>query len=339
MNEGINEAANRPDEPSPNRTVRLESTQQPLAPHAAPTPHAAPAEQRQIEDLVQALSNPKHRAHRTAVDELVALGPAAVPALNAALSPDRPWLMAYRSAEALAQIGDGRATGALTNTVLRHPNSNVRWSAVQALSEIGDARSINALRRVARNDRGKTSWGEAVADTAQQALDRLQSRSIVLRFWEPLKTIVTAAAMFAALAFAYNQIQDLRREIRTPARPVAVLTPEEQTATAQAAEVAAASPTATPAPPTATPAPASPAANGVTGRVTVDSNFRNEPAIRPETLAGVVANGTDVQVLGRSGDWYRVRLQDNREGWITAIQVNVPNPNDVPQIQATATSN
>lgn len=208
MNEGINEAANRPDEPSSNRTVRLESTQQPLAPHAAPTPQAAPADQRQIEDLVQALSNPKHRAHRTAVDELVALGPAAVPALNAALGPDRPWLMAYRSAEALAQIGDGRATGALTNTVLRHPNSNVRWSAVQALSEIGDSRSIMALRRVARNDRGKTSWGEAVSDTAQQALDRLQSRSIFLRFWDPLKTILTAAAMFAALAFAANEIQD-----------------------------------------------------------------------------------------------------------------------------------
>jgi hypothetical protein len=339
MNERINEAANRPDEPSPNRTVQLDGTQQPLAPHAAPVPHAAPADQRQIEDLVQALSNPKHRAHRTAVDELVALGPAAVPALNMALSPERPWLMAYRSAEALSQIGDGRATGALTNTVLRHPNSNVRWSAVQALSEIGDSRSIMALRRVARNDRGKTSWGEAVSDTAQQALDRLQSRSIFLRFWEPLKTILTAAAMVLALAFAYNQIQDLRREIRTPARPVAVLTDAELTATAEANAQAAASPSAspTPAPPTATPAP--PSANGVTGRVTVDSNFRNEPAIRPETLAGVVTTGTDVQVLGRSGDWYRVRLQDNREGWITAIQVNVPNPNDVPQIQATATSN
>ena len=272
----------------------------------------------------------------------MALGPAAVPALSSALSPDRPWLMAYRSAEALAQIGDGRATGALTNTVLRHPNSNVRWSAVQALSEIGDSRSIMALRRVARNDRGKTSWGEAVSDTAQQALDRLQSRSIFLRFWDPLKTIFFAALMVGALAWAYNQIQDLRREIRTPARPVAVLTPEEQTATAQAqaqAEAAPASPTATPAPPTATPAP--PSANGVTGRVTVDSNFRNEPAIRPETLAGVVTTGTEVQVLGRSGDWFRVRLPapDNREGWITAIQVNVPNPNDVPQIQATATSN
>src|SRR4051794_25405867 len=76
-------------------------------------------------ELILALGDPNHPEHGQAVGELVAIGPSAVGALGAALSPDRPWLTSYRAAEALAQIGDGRASGALIGA-LRHPNSNVR---------------------------------------------------------------------------------------------------------------------------------------------------------------------------------------------------------------------
>jgi len=335
MNEGTNEALNRPDplpnnrpDPSPNRTVRLDGSQM-----------LQPVDPRQIDDLVQALGTPKHRAHRTAVDELVALGPAAVPALTGALGPDRPWLTAYRSAEALAQIGDGRATGALINA-LRHPNSNVRWSVVQALSEIGDSRSIMALRRVARDDRGKTSWGEAVSDTAQLALDRLQSRSIFLRLWEPLKTILVAAAMIAAVAWAANQVQNLFDEVRTPANAPAVLLPEELTATAAAEQLAESSPTPEPTPePTPAPSPSPSAAGviggvigGVTGRVTSAANVRSSPDSTNNTnVIGTAALGSEVQISGRNGNWYRVRLPGGQEGWISASLLNVPGGANIPQ--------
>jgi hypothetical protein len=317
MNEGTNEALNRPD-PSPNRTVKLEG---------GPTPQ--PADPRQIDDLIQALGTPKHRAHRTAVDELVALGPAAVPALAGALGPDRPWLTAYRSAEALAQIGDGRATGALINA-LRHPNSNVRWSVVQALSEIGDSRSIMALRRVARDDRGKTSWGEAVSDTAQLALDRLQSRSIFLRLWDPIKTIFFAGLMILAVTWAFNQIQDLLDDVRTPANAPVVLLPEELTATAEAEQVAENSPAPEPTPePTPAPSPSA-AAAGVTGRVTTSANVRSGPN---GNVVGTAAEGSEVEISGQNTGWYRVRLPGGQEGWISASLINVPAGANIPNIQ------
>lgn len=322
MNEGTNDALSRPNEPSPNRTVRLEGTQTPLA-----------ADQHHIDDLIQALGTPKHRAHRTAVDELVAIGPAAVPALTNTLGPDRPWLTAYRAAEALAQIGDGRASNALMGA-LRHPNSNVRWSAVQALAEIGDTRSIMALRHVARNDRGKTSWGEAVSDTAQLALDRLQSRSIFLRFWDPIKTIFFAAVMIAAAIWAFNQFNKLRDDLSTRVPAPVVLTTDEQTATAVAEASANASPSATPAPsPTPPPTPAP--AQVVTGRVNSTANVRSGPSSTDtKNVIGQAAAGSDVQISGQNGDWYKMRVQPNGpDGWISKSLVQVPNGANIPNVQ------
>src|SRR4028118_1233029 len=52
-----------------------------------------------IRELILALGDPNHPEHAQAVSELVAIGPAAVPSLGGALSPDRPWLTAYRAAE------------------------------------------------------------------------------------------------------------------------------------------------------------------------------------------------------------------------------------------------
>lgn len=122
--------------------------------------------------LLTALGDPSHPLHPRAVEDLVAIGAPAVPALCDSLGPQRPWLIAYRAAEALGQIGDGRAAGPLLEA-LRHPNSNVRWSAVRALATVGDARALLELRRVARTDRSKTSWGESVGGTAQSVLDQI----------------------------------------------------------------------------------------------------------------------------------------------------------------------
>ena len=123
----------------------------PLRPRSGP-----PREQ--ILALVEALGDSAHPSHATAVDELVAIGQPAVPALCEALAPGKPWLTIYRAAEAAGRIGDGRATGALIQA-LNHPNSNVRWSAVRALTQIGDMRAVLELRRVAQGDHVRTTGG------------------------------------------------------------------------------------------------------------------------------------------------------------------------------------
>ncbi|HEX5691326.1 MAG TPA: HEAT repeat domain-containing protein, partial [Roseiflexaceae bacterium] len=111
----------------------------------AVTQAASAALRERINSLVGALGDPNHPLHHQALDDLVAIGAPAVPALNDALNPNRPWLTAYRAAEALGQIGDGRAAGPLLDA-LRHPNSNVRWGAVRALAIVGDARALLELR-------------------------------------------------------------------------------------------------------------------------------------------------------------------------------------------------
>ncbi|HEX9370939.1 MAG TPA: HEAT repeat domain-containing protein, partial [Roseiflexaceae bacterium] len=165
-----------------------------------------------IATLIAALGDPSNPLHQGAIDDLVAIGEVAVPALNEALSPARPWLTSYRAAEALGQIGDGRAAGPLLEA-LRHPNSNVRWSAVRALAVVGDARALLELRRVAREDRGKTSWGESVAGAAQSALNQMQSQNMLLRGADLIKTAVACVLMLVALIVAWKVIGDLRAEL------------------------------------------------------------------------------------------------------------------------------
>lgn len=285
-----------------------------------------------IRELINALGDPNHPQHAQAVSDLVAIGPAAVPALGAALAPDRPWLTSYRAAEALAQIGDGRASGALINA-LRHPNSNVRWSVVRALAEVGDTRTLWALRRVAHEDRGKTSWGESVADTAQLALDRLQSRSALVRFSEPVKTALVLVAMFAALLFAVDRVQaviaELRRDVPAPttvfspattATPGATDTAGDQGASATAGSSRTAAATMT-------------SSSLITGTVrAATGNVRSTPALG-NNIIGLVNQDDEVIFLGVSGDWYLIRLGAKKsdksfirgnEGWVSKIVVNEP---------------
>jgi N-acetylmuramoyl-L-alanine amidase len=45
------------------------------------------------------------------------------------------------------------------------------------------------------------------------------------------------------------------------------------------------------------------------------ANFRAQPGRRGRILA-VLKRGTRVEVLEEKDDWFRVRLEDGREGWI-----------------------
>ena len=246
-------------------------------------------------------------------------------ALTAALAPSYPWLTSYRSAEALAQIGDGRAGSALIGA-LRHPNSNVRWSAVRALSEIGDTRALIALRRVGSEDHGKTSWGELVSDTAQMALDRLQSRSALLRFTEPIKTAFVFAIMLAVLAFATNRVQALRSQLQDTETPPAIIAADEiETPVAEEA-AASAAPEPTPEP-TLEPTP-----EPITTEVITNANIRSGPGTT-FAVVGNVQPGDQLVVIAQSndGNWYRIRLADGSdseiqggEGFIAKSLVEAP---------------
>lgn len=329
MSTRTHEVAGPPEEEPRRDTARVEANQD--------RPRVS---QDRLRDLINALGDPNHPLHSQAVNDLVDIGEPAVSALSAALSPNYPWLTSYRAAEALAQIGDGRASGALINA-LRHPNSNVRWSVVRALSEVGDTRTLLALRRVVHEDHGKTSWGESVGDTAQLALDRLQSRSAVLRFSEPIKTALVFVAMLAVLAFAGNRVQALRDELNTSNTnvPAPIVS-----GGGNLAETTTAEPEASPTPESATPTPSVVAADDeIVGTVKASGNVRNGPS-RDSRRIGQVAVGDEVVFLAKSGTWYRVRLGENRsdgsdiqggEGWVSEILVNAPDASVPPAETAT----
>jgi HEAT repeat protein len=316
MSTNTREVAGQPEDDGRRDTARLERQR---------------VNQDHLRDLINALGDPNHPLHSQAVNDLVDIGAPAVPLLSSALAPSYPWLTSYRAAEALAQIGDGRASGALINS-LRHPNSNVRWSAVRALSEVGDTRTLLALRRVVQDDHGKTSWGESVADTAQLALDRLQSRSALLRFSEPIKTALVFVAMLAVLAFASTRVQALRSELGNSAPAPALAADIEATETA-IAEDEAETPTPEELPtPSASSAPSLVATPDVVGRVTANANIRSGPGASNRVI-GAARAGDELILLAQSGDWYRVRLGanvsaqsrlDGGEGYIAKSLVQAP---------------
>jgi hypothetical protein len=304
------------------------------------------ATRERIAALIVALGDPSNTLHQHAVDDLVALGEAAVPALNEALSANRPWLTSYRAAEALGQIGDGRAAGPLLEA-LRHPNSNVRWGAVRALSVVGDARALLDLRRVARDDRGKTSWGEPVAGAAQSALNQMQSQNMLLRGADLIKTAIACVLMLVALIIAWEIVGNLRAELRQvghePVDPgvVAPLIPT----TAQTADPLQQLPQGQAEPtPLATPLPTLQAIAELTGTVRVTGNVRAFPVQNQNNRIGGVTEGDEVIFLSRTPDglWYRVRLgqrhangsaindpDGNENGWVSGSLLLEP-PADVP---------
>jgi len=272
------------------------------------------ATRERIAALIMALGDPSNPLHQHAADDLVAIGEAAVPALNEALSANRPWLTSYRAAEALGQIGDGRAAGPLLEA-LRHPNSNVRWSAVRALSVVGDARALLDLRRVARDDRGKTSWGESVAGAAQSALNQMQSQNMLLRGADLIKTAIACVLMLVALIVAWEIVGNLRAELRQvghePVDP-GVIAPLGSSPVQTADPLLQPSPSQPQPQPTepATPLPTLQAVAEITGTVRVTGNVRAFPAQNQNNRIGGITEGDEVIFLSRTpdGQWYRVRL-------------------------------
>lgn len=317
-------------------------------PRRARPPRPVPSRE-QVASLINALGDSSHPLHAVAVDELVALGPAAVPALCEALDPARPWLTIYRAAEAAGRIGDGRAAGPLAQA-LQHPNSNVRWSAVRALAQIGDVRTLIELRGVARHDQGRTSWGEPVAGAAQSALAELGRRSVWGQSLELIKTAVTCVLMILALILAFSVVSRFRDELdrfgqvipgqtQIPQFVLPTAAPTDEPADAPAAESAASALAPTVAAPLVEPAlaptSAAIAASGlITGTVRQDANVRPLPSTANEPI-GRVSFGDEVIFLARSANsqWYLVRLSaegstairsPDGSGWINQTLVSAP---------------
>lgn len=324
--------------------TRQLTTQQPPATMRA----AASGFQRErIATLIAALGDTEHPLHHQAVTALVAIGDPAVPALNEALNPRRPWLTSFRAAEALGQIGDGRATSALIEA-LRHPNSNVRWGAVRALAVIGDVRAMFDLRRIARDDRTKTTWGEPVAGAAESALDQMRSQNVLFRSAELVKTALACVAMLVALVVAWGLISSVRSDLAHIGKdPVdtaalfAVVTPTIDpfaTPTVEVETEPTGAATVEPTPLADAPVFSVPEASGViTGTVLTTANVRSEPSSQRENKIGTVSAGDDVEFLASTPDakWYRVRLGQNVKqnsritsvdgtGWIIATLLSKP---------------
>jgi hypothetical protein len=82
---------------------------------------------------------------------------------------------------------------------------------------------------VARTDRSKTSWGESVGDTARVVLDQMQSRTLLARVAELIKTAIACVLMLVALIFAWSVLTELRDELtrigRVEPAPVIVAPP------------------------------------------------------------------------------------------------------------------
>lgn len=274
----------------------------------------------QIVNLVAALGDTAHPLHAVAVDELVEIGTPAVPLLCEQIGPSRPWLAAYRAAEAAGRIGDGRAAGPLISA-LNHPNSNVRWSAVRALTTVGDMRALFELRRVAQSDQGRTSWGESVAGAAQSALDQLNQRSVWGQSVELIKTAITAVLMILALTLSFSVVSTVRGEFDRFGRyipgqtqlPELVLPTVAPTATRPTLPTStglAAAPTSA-FDTTAEPEPTSVfgATSTITGTVLQDANVRPQPDTNNQPI-GQVNQGDEVIFLARTANsqWYLVRL-------------------------------
>ena len=298
-----------------------------------------------IATLIAALGDPTHPLHHQAVDDLVAIGEPAVPALNAALNPHRPWLTAYRAAEALGQIGDGRAAGPLLEA-LHHPNSNVRWSAVRALAVVGDARALLELWRVAREDHSKTSWGESVAGAAQSVLDQMQSRHMILRGIDLIKTAVACVVMLVALILAWSVITNLRTELsqigRAPAETgivapnVRTPVPTQPTLGDEATAEPAAGPTVE-------------STSVISGTVLTTGNVRAQPSRTGERVGGI-SEGDEIILVATTSDrqWYRIRLGDRHApssqiqssdgtGWVSrSLLAEPPDSVAVEQVDTTA---
>ncbi|MFN5675612.1 MAG: HEAT repeat domain-containing protein [Roseiflexaceae bacterium] len=279
--------------------------------------------------LVQSLGDPDNPAHIHAAEELVAMGPAALPALTHALSPESPWLISYRAAEILGEIGDRRASQPLIDA-LSHPNSNVRWSVIRSLSVVGNTRALFALRRIARDDRSKTTWGESIAGVAQSAIDQMQGHNLLVKAMEILKTVISTVVLLLALVLAWNVFERVRGEVSAiGVQPTATVTADE--AAILPGDTSDVATTETP-----TVLPTQALTELIRGTIINPGNVRAEPAIGNNVIGQVVADD-EVVYLATTPDrtWFKVQLGANRSaqssigsvdgiGWINQSLVSPP---------------
>lgn len=293
----------------------------------APIPVTGPLFDRCL-TLVQALGDPDNPGHIQAAEELVTLGSNALPALVTALHPDNPWLMSYRAAEVLGEIGDRQATQPLIDA-LNHPNSNVRWSVVRSLSVVGNTRALLALRRIARDDRSKTTWGESIAGVAQSAIDQMQTVNITVKVVELLKTAVSTIILLLALVLAYNVFDRVRGEISNvgvDTAPVPTVSQDEAVA-----------PPTDNTEPTATVIATQSALGDIPGIIINPGNVRSQPAIQANNVVGQVVIDDEIFYLATTPDrsWFKIKLGSKRSatssigspdgsGWINMALVVAP---------------
>lgn len=278
--------------------------------------------------LVQSLGDPDSPAHIHAPEELVSLGAAALPALFNALNPDGPWLIAYRAAEILGEIGDRRAAQPLIDA-LNHPNSNVRWSVVRSLSVVGNTRALFALRKIARDDRSKTTWGESIAGVAQSAIDQMQGSNLFVKAMDILKTAVSTVVLLLALVLAWNVLERVRSEVSTiGVKPTATTITSEDGAIIPEPQI-------TPTVDTTVPTPG--VAQTVPGMIINPGNVRSQPAIQTNNVVGQVVDGDEIIYLATTPDrtWFKIALGAKRSatssisssdgaGWINQSLVSAP---------------
>lgn len=278
--------------------------------------------------LVQSLGDPDSPAHIHAPEELISLGSAALPALFNALSPEGPWLIAYRAAEILGEIGDRRAAQPLINA-LNHPNSNVRWSVVRSLSVVGNTRAFFALRKIAHEDRSKTTWGESIAGVAQSAIDQMQGNILLVRALEILKTAISIVVLLLALVLAWKVLDRVRSEVSTIGIKPTV------TATMTTDGALNPEPELTPTVDTVAPTPG--ITETVTGVIVNPGNVRSQPAIQTNNVVGQVVENDEIIYLATTPDrtWFKIKLGAKRAatssisssdgaGWINQSLVSAP---------------
>jgi hypothetical protein len=128
------------------------------------------AEQLTVAALVDALGHGRPTAQERAVQGLVGLGSASVPALIEAMDDEQ---RRARAAVALGRCGDGRAVEALIG-LLADGDPAVRRAAAETLGELRDPRSAEALLAAARDESHETRVAAA------SALDRLGSAGLLV---------------------------------------------------------------------------------------------------------------------------------------------------------------
>lgn len=99
-----------------------------------------------VEPLVRALADPDKQVRAIASKALVRLGTIAVTPLIASLKTES-WVVRYRAAEALGEIGDSRVPAALSSC-LSDKKDHVRYMAAKGLSKQPDPSTEDALVRL-----------------------------------------------------------------------------------------------------------------------------------------------------------------------------------------------